>query len=89
MNITNIQIRRTYAENDGRLRALVSITLDDDFAVHDIKVIAGPERMFVAMPSRKDDSGVHRDIAHPISSRARAQIEKRVLEAYHRHIEEV
>ncbi|MGN0627784.1 MAG: SpoVG family protein, partial [Oscillospiraceae bacterium] len=56
MNITDIRIRKTY-DND-RLKALVSVTVDHDLAVHDLKVIAGPERLFVAMPSRKDESGV-------------------------------
>ena len=62
MNITNIKIRRTYEDN--RLRALVSLTLEGDFAVHDIKVIEGSERLFVAMPSRRDEQGSFRDICH-------------------------
>lgn len=65
MNITNIKIRRTYEDN--RLRALVSLTLEGDFAVHDIKVIEGSERLFVAMPSRRDEQGGFRDICHPIT----------------------
>lgn len=73
MNITDIRIRKTYTEN--RLRALVSITVDYDLAVHDIKVIEGPERLFVAMPSRKDENGSFRDIAHPITPQARKQLE--------------
>lgn len=87
MNITDIRIRRTYQDN--RLRALVSITVDGDLAVHDIKVIEGPERLFVAMPSRKDDNGVFRDIVHPISSEARAVIESEILAAYHEHLEQM
>lgn len=85
MNITDIRIRRTY--QDMRLKALVSITVDHDLAVHDIKVIEGPERLFVAMPSRKDDNGVFRDIAHPITPEARQEIEKKILSAYHEHLE--
>lgn len=85
MNITDIRVRRTY--QDTRLRALVSITVDHDLAVHDIKVIEGPERLFVAMPSRKDDNGVFRDIAHPITAEARATIETRILDAYHEYLE--
>lgn len=85
MNITDIRIRRTY--QDTRLRALVSITVDHDLAVHDIKVIEGPERLFVAMPSRKDDNGVFRDIAHPITAEARGIIESTILAAYHEHLE--
>lgn len=85
MNITDIRIRRTY--QDMRLKALVSITLDNAFAVHDIKVIEGPERLFVAMPSRKDDNGVFRDIAHPITPEARQLIESQILVAYHEYLE--
>lgn len=84
MNITDIRIRKTYTEN--RLRALVSITVDYDLAVHDIKVIEGPERLFVAMPSRKELSGVFRDIVHPISPAARWQFEQSVLNAYQREL---
>ena len=80
MNITDIRIRKTYTEN--RLRALVSITVDYDLAVHDIKVIEGPERLFVAMPSRRDEGGAFRDIAHPITAQAREQLEGCVLRAY-------
>ena len=61
MNITDIRIRRTY--QDARLRAVVSVTIDNDLAIHDIKVIEGPQRLFVAMPSRRDEGGVYRDIA--------------------------
>ncbi len=85
MNITDIRIRRTY--QDTRLKALVSVTIDNDFAVHDIKVIEGPERLFVAMPSRKDDNGVFRDIAHPITPEARQNIEQKILSAYREYLE--
>lgn len=84
MKITDIRIRRTYEES--RLRALVSLTLEGDFAVHDIKVIDGPERLFVAMPSRRDEQGAFRDICHPITSEARRELEQRILDAYHAHI---
>ncbi len=87
MNITDIRIRRTY--QDMRLKALVSITIDHDLAVHDIKVIEGPERLFVAMPSRKDDSGVFRDIVHPITPEARHTIEHNILSAYHEYLEKL
>lgn len=86
MNITDIRIRKAY--QDTRFCALVSITVDGDFAVHDIKVIQGPERMFVAMPSRKDENGIFRDIAHPITSEARAELERRILKAYHDYLAE-
>lgn len=85
MNITEIKVRRIY--NEGRLRALVSVTIDNDIAVHDIKVIEGPERFFVAMPSRKDENGTFRDIVHPISVEARKQLEDAVLKEYHSRVE--
>ena len=78
MDISDIKIRKTIAE--GRLRAIVSITFDDTLAVHDIKIVQGDERLFVAMPSRKDDNGVFRDIVHPISPEARKSIESEILE---------
>ena len=84
MDITDIKIRKTLTQ--GRLRAIVSITLDDTLAVHDIKIVQGDERLFVAMPSRKDESGVFRDIVHPISPSARQEIEEQILDAYSRHL---
>ena len=86
MNITDIKIRRTYQES--RMRALVSITLDNDFAVHDIKVIEGDDRLFVAMPSRKEENGVFRDIAHPITPQARKTLEGAIIQAYQSHLQE-
>ena len=80
MNITDIRIRKTY--HDARLKALVSVTIDGDLAVHDIKVIQGPERLFVAMPSRKAADGEYRDIAHPINSATRDMIQKVILDKY-------
>ena len=80
MNITDIRIRRVY--QDARLRAVVSVTVDEDLAIHDIKVIEGPQRLFVAMPSRRDESGVYRDIAHPITPKARKELEDAVLASY-------
>ena len=81
MTITDIKIRKIIP--DGRLRAVISITVDD----HDIKVVQGDARLFVAMPSRKDENGVFRDIVHPISPDARQSIESQILDAYTRHIE--
>lgn len=81
MNITDVKIRKLCS--DSHMKALVSITLDGDFAVHDIKVIEGPTRIFVAMPSRKDESGTFRDIVHPISGEARQMIENAILEQYY------
>ncbi|MCL2056788.1 MAG: septation regulator SpoVG [Oscillospiraceae bacterium] len=85
MNVTDIRVRRTFQDN--KLKALVSVTVDNDFAVHDIKVIEGTERLFVAMPSRKDENGVFRDIAHPITPDARRVLEGRILEAYFAYLE--
>ena len=84
MNVTDIRIRRTYEE--GKLKALVSVTIDHDLAVHDIKVIEGSERLFVAMPSRKDDNGVFRDIVHPITMDGRRTLEGLSLEEYHKYL---
>ena len=84
MNITDIRIRKIYSES--RLRALVSITVDHDLAVHDIKIIEGSERLFVAMPSRRDENGSFRDISHPITPQARQQLEDAVLNAYRGYI---
>ncbi|MEG1869324.1 MAG: septation regulator SpoVG [Oscillospiraceae bacterium] len=84
MNITDIRIRKTYSDN--RLRALVSITVDNDLAVHDIKIIEGPSRLFVAMPSRKDEAGTFRDIVHPITPEARSVIEDSILNAYDEYL---
>lgn len=84
MKITDIRIRRIYEES--RLRALVSLTLEEDFAIHDIKIIDGPERLFVAMPSRRDEQGNFRDICHPITSEARKELEDQILNEYHAYI---
>ncbi len=85
MNITDIRIRKLM--NEGRLRAVISITIDDTIAIHDIKVIEGPNRLFVAMPSRREENGTFRDVVHPISSEARDYLESTVLEAYHKEVE--
>lgn len=84
MEITDIKIRKIISE--GRLRAIVSLTLDNMLAVHDIKIVQGDERLFVAMPSRKDESGVFRDIVHPISPQSRKLFEEEILAAYEKHI---
>ncbi len=84
MEITDVKIRKIMS--DGRLRAVVSVTIDDMFAVHDIKVVQGDERLFVAMHSRKDENGVFRDIVHPISPLARKLFEENILEAYERQL---
>ena len=80
MNITNIRIRKML--DDGRLRAVVSVTVDDMLAVNDVKVVQGDDRLFVAMPSRRDEIGIFRDIVHPISAEAREYFEQSVISAY-------
>ena len=84
MNISDIRIRKLL--KDGRLRAVVSVTLDNAIAVHDIKVVQGDERIFIAMPSRKDESGVFRDVVHPISHESRKEIESSILAAYENYL---
>lgn len=86
MNITDIRIRHTYCEN--RLRTLVSITIDHDLALHDIKIIQGADRLFVAMPSRRDENGEFRDICHPITLQARQQLEEAVLDCYQQYLQQ-
>ena len=80
MNISEIKIRRIIP--DGKLRGIVSITIDDVLAVHDIKIVQGEERLFVAMPSRRDESGMFRDIVHPINADTRNRIEDLILSEY-------
>lgn len=81
MNITDIKVRRII-DGAGKLKGIVSITLDGVLAVHDIKVVQGEDRLFVAMPSRRDEHGMYRDIVHPISPDSRLQIEESILSAY-------
>lgn len=80
MNITDVRIRRVGKE--GKMKAVVSVTFDDEFVVHDIKIIDGDRGLFIAMPSRKTNEGDFRDIAHPISTRVRESIQASVLEKY-------
>lgn len=85
MEITDVKIRRIFS--DTKLKALVSVTIDGELALHDIKLIQGADRLFVAMPSRKDDSGSYRDIVHPIAASARHKFEAAILSAYSSHID--
>lgn len=80
MNITDVRVRKV--SKDGKMKAVVSITIDDEFVVHDIKVIEGEKGLFIAMPSRKATDGEYRDIAHPINSVTRDRIQKLILEKY-------
>ena len=76
MQITDIRIRKV--EKEGKMKAVVSITIDDEFVVHDIKVIEGEKGLFIAMPSRKANDGEYRDIAHPINSATRENIQNMI-----------
>ena len=80
MNITDVRVRRVTKE--GKMKAVVSITIDEEFVVHDIKVIEGEKGLFIAMPSRKATDGEYRDIAHPINSATREKIQNIILEKY-------
>lgn len=80
MNITDIRVRKIAKE--GKMKAVASITIDGVFVVHDIKVIEGDKGLFIAMPSKKATDGEFRDVAHPINSETRDNLQKLVLEAY-------
>ena len=80
MNITDVRVRRVAKE--GKMKAVVSITIDEEFVVHDIKVIEGEKGLFIAMPSRKATDGEYRDIAQPINSTTREKIQNIILEKY-------
>ena len=80
MNITDVRVRKVAKE--GKMKAVVSITIDEEFVVHDIKVIEGEKGLFIAMPSRKATYGEYRDIAHPINSVTRDRIQTIILDKY-------
>lgn len=80
MNITDVRIRKISAE--GKMKAIVSVTFEDQFVVHDIKVIEGLNGLFIAMPSRKTPDGEFKDIAHPINTETREQIQNAILDEY-------
>lgn len=80
MQITDVRVRKVTKE--GKMKAVVSITLDNEFVVHDIKVIEGEKGLFIAMPSRKAADGEYRHIAHPINSETRERIQSIILEKY-------
>ena len=84
MQITDVRIRRV--EKEGKMKAVVSITIENEFVVHDIKVIDGEKGLFIAMPSRKASDGEYRDIAHPINSETRERISNLILEKYQEEI---
>ena len=86
MTITDVRIRKIAAE--GKMKAIVSVTFDNEFVVHDIKVIEGQNSLFIAMPSRKTPDGEFKDIAHPINTDTREKIQTSILKAYEEAMEE-
>lgn len=86
MQITDVRVRKITKE--GKMKAVVSITLDDEFVIHDIKVIEGEKGLFIAMPSKKATDGEYRDIAHPINSSTRENLQRVILESYEKALDE-
>lgn len=86
MEITDVRVRLVNSE--GKMKASVSITIDGEFVVHDIKVIDGERGMFIAMPSRKSSDGEYRDVAHPLNSETRTRLQNMILEAYNNTVSE-
>ncbi|MCR5632276.1 MAG: septation regulator SpoVG [Eubacterium sp.] len=86
MEITDVRVRRVAKE--GKMKAVVSITIDNEFVIHDIKVIEGEKGLFIAMPSRKSADGEYRDIAHPINSDTRKRIQDLILTKYEESADE-
>jgi len=80
MKVTDVRVRKV--EKEGKMKAVVSITIDNEFVVHDIKIIEGEKGLFIAMPSRKANDGEYRDIAHPISSSTREMLQNLILSKY-------
>ncbi|WP_066500725.1 septation regulator SpoVG [Abyssisolibacter fermentans] len=85
MNVTDVRVRKI--NNDGKMKAIVSVTFDNEFVVHDIKIIEGQNGLFIAMPSRKMVDGEFRDIAHPINSETRSKIQEAVFTEYQKEVE--
>lgn len=84
MEITDIRIKKV--STDSKMKAVVSVTFDNSFVVHDIKIIEGQDKLFTAMPSRKTPEGEYKDIAHPINSEMRTELEKQILTQYEREL---
>ncbi|MBQ6231084.1 MAG: septation regulator SpoVG [Eubacterium sp.] len=80
MEITDVRVRKI--DKEGKMKAVVSITIDNEFVIHDIKVIDGEKGLFIAMPSRKSTDGEYRDIAHPINSETRNKVQEIILAKY-------
>ena len=87
MEITDIRVKKI--SSDGKMKAVVSVTFDDAFVVHDIKVIEGQDKLFTAMPSRKTPENEFKDIAHPINSQMREILEKAIIDKYNEIADEV
>lgn len=81
MKITDIKVRKLF-DDEGPMKAIVSVTFDDQLALHDIKVIYAREKLFIVMPSRKNPDNTYRDIVHPITSGFRQEVETQIIEAY-------
>ncbi|SHI07250.1 MULTISPECIES: septation regulator SpoVG [Sporanaerobacter] len=86
MKVTDVRIRKV--TDEGKMKAIVSVTFDDEFVVHDIKIIEGQNGLFIAMPSRKMADGEFRDIAHPINSETRSRIQEAIFKEYEKSISE-
>ena len=86
MKVTDIRVRKLSSES--KMKAAVSITIDDVFVIHDIKVIEGDKGIFIAMPSKKGSDGEYRDIAHPINSDTRSELQTMIISAYQKSLEE-
>ncbi len=84
MTITDVRIRKI--SNEGKMKAVASITLDSEFVIHDIKIIEGDKGLFIAMPSRKTPENEYRDIAHPIKVEVREYVQTTILKAYEEYV---
>ena len=82
MQITDVRLRKVNVNSENRMKAVASVTFDNEFVIHDIKVIECQNGLFIAMPSRKTPNGEFKDIAHPINAETREKIQKAILEAY-------
>ncbi len=87
MQITDVRVRKIFEE--GPMKAIVSVTFDNELALHDVKVINAREKFFVVMPSRKNPDGTYRDIVHPINASARNNLETTVIDAYFAKLKEI
>ena len=82
MQITDVRLRKVNVNSENRMKAVASVTFDNEFVIHDIKVIESQNGLFIAMPSRKTPNGEFKDIAHPINAETREKVQKAILEAY-------